>query len=182
MFEHPLGYFCALTVVVYYYVQIFHPQEVSAGRQRVPAPHHRNGPAPREGNAWNKNLCSVGQPLLDTEHARIFAYLDDLSAALACHSDVADVERLWRGLVDCTDAHFMDEERVMREHSFPEIAEHQKLHEQLRTRTLGLGLAVRLVTGRNALGYLRTCWSSHIRTRDMEYSPYLVWDGAVHCN
>ncbi len=82
-----------------------------------------------------KPYYSVGHAELDAEHRQILGILDDLYAAMQQAPNAPATAELWKRLLQYTNTHFRHEERVMREHDYPDLAEHAALHVRLRQRT-----------------------------------------------
>ena len=181
MYDPPTALPLALAITVFYHVYIFHPRFVSCrSPKRVPPPHNNRLVADNRSSL--RSPCTVGQPLLDTQHAQIFSLIDDLRAAIEDGSDKAKLVDLWCRLAQCTESHCGEEERIMQEQCYPRFDAHKAAHDQLRAHTAHLASAGGRPRNQDSLAYLRTCWSNHIRSKDMQYVPYLVWDGAVTCN
>lgn len=120
-----------------------------------------------------KPIYSVGDDALDAQHARIIQIVNELYAALGKGTERAALTPLLDRLVEYTNTHFEYEERIMREHAFPEFDAHKALHDRMRRRTADLREYKHLVTGQDLLRYLKDWWLNHIQNQDKQYTPYL---------
>lgn len=82
---------------------------------------------------WDETFAT-GNALIDTEHQRLFAFAGSLERAI--HEDDAElvVGPFLSDLIQYTETHFRHEETLMREIDYPDIAAHQKIHDDLRSR------------------------------------------------
>lgn len=74
---------------------------------------------------------NIGVELIDAQHQELFKVVNRLQKALAAgraHDELADTLRF---LVRYTQQHFHDEEEVMADIGFEELARHKKLHANL---------------------------------------------------
>ena len=86
------------------------------------------------GIAW-KPSYSVGEPSLDAQHQQILRAINDLWAALDRNVGRETLMPLLDQLLRYADTHFKHEEKLMKEHGYPKLAEHRKAHAKLRKRT-----------------------------------------------
>ena len=86
---------------------------------------------------WDETFAT-GNALIDTEHQRLFAFAGSLERAI--HEDDAElvVGPFLSDLIQYTETHFRYEETLMREIDYPDIAAHQKIHDDLRSRARAL--------------------------------------------
>jgi hemerythrin len=76
---------------------------------------------------WSPRLA-VGVESIDTQHRELFARVNRLLGAMAARDSAAELERLVRFLEDYVRTHFGDEERLMRQHAYPGLEHHRRLH------------------------------------------------------
>ncbi|MBN2581347.1 MAG: hemerythrin family protein [Pirellulales bacterium] len=122
--------------------------------------------------AWN-DYYSVGEPSLDAEHKQIIFCINDLFAALQEGAPAQAVRPVLDCLVQYTLTHFQHEEEVMQAYDFPGLAEHKKLHDQMREKTRTLHERAEAITGQDLLFFLKQWWLEHIQGEDKKYAPYL---------
>ena len=127
--------------------------------------------------AW-KDFYSVGDPSLDAQHKQIFGAINELHDAMQKGKDRAVLKPILDHLLQYTLAHFKHEEQVMREHGYPDFAQHKALHDRIRKRTSDLREHAYLVTGHELLHFLKEWWVGHIQGVDKKYMPYLEPSGS----
>lgn len=120
-----------------------------------------------------KDFYSVGEPSLDAQHRQIFGAINELHEAMQKGKDHAVLKPILDRLLQYTLAHFEHEEQVMREHEYPDFAQHKALHDRIRRRTSDLREHACLVTGRELLYFLKEWWVGHIQGLDKKYMPFL---------
>jgi len=130
------------------------------------------------GHITWKDYYSVGHPRLDTEHKQIIGVINALYDAMQQGPGRQAIKPLLDRLCQYTVSHFKDEEQVMRERNYPELAQHRALHEAIRRKTFDLREHADLVTGRDLLRYLKEWWLGHIQSEDKKYEPYMECAGS----
>ena len=123
---------------------------------------------------WNPEM-SVGVRVLDEDHKRLIAMINELhSAMLAGHSNDA-VGGVLRRLANYTVEHFQREEAFFAETKYPGTVAHKREHEKLKAQvmieiqkfqagTTGLGM--------ETLNFLRDWLKHHIQESDKGYSAH----------
>ncbi len=76
---------------------------------------------------------SVGAPVIDAQHQKLFRMADDLHHAMAAGKGRG---HLGEALIACTCEHCATEEAMMRKTAFPGFAEHHKQHEDLKRQVV----------------------------------------------
>ena len=120
-----------------------------------------------------KAYYSVGDESLDAEHKIIIKMINELYPAVVSGGDDDRVRGILDRLLLYTDTHCKHEEQLMRECEFPELKEHELLHEQLRQRTVELCNKRNHPSGQELLQFLKDCWSEHIQEQDKAFGRYL---------
>jgi hemerythrin len=126
----------------------------------------------RQYITW-KPFYTVNDPAMDAQHRQIIEILNTLYAALDAADAALVTRRAMDQLVRYTHTHFADEERVLKEISYPDLTAHKALHDQMRRRTMALSQNLNLVTARDMLVLLKDWWLEHIQGEDKNYAPYL---------
>jgi hemerythrin len=80
---------------------------------------------------WDDSL-SVGVELIDDEHKMLIQKLRGLSDAFNRRLEQNKILKTLDFLIDYTEFHFTDEERVMTLYSYPGLEEQRKQHEEFR--------------------------------------------------
>jgi hemerythrin len=127
---------------------------------------------------WTDDLL-VGDPRLDHQHKRFFLYA--LRLSIACEQDRGpdEIESALRFLREYAMAHFADEERSMREVSYPYLASHAEAHAKFiaRLQALEADLASHLDKRALALdiAYMAATWfAEHVRQVDRLVARFLA--------
>jgi len=122
--------------------------------------------------AWDPSL-SIGIEPIDSQHQRIVAYINELSAA----HDVKDRDRVSvviSELVDYTKTHFCFEEQLMEASGYPLTEAHKKVHESFVLRLSSL--TERHQNGedvtRKLMSELQIWLTNHIKREDNDYAPF----------
>jgi len=79
---------------------------------------------------WNDSY-KIGHELIDGQHRKLVGMIASLQQSLGEGIEDEVASQTLKGLVDYTQYHFRDEERVMREIGHPEIEQHKYQHRQL---------------------------------------------------
>ena len=74
---------------------------------------------------------SVNVAEIDQQHRHMVDGVNRLFQAMAARSGREALSAAIAELIDCTREHFAAEERLMREHHYPELAAHAQQHAQL---------------------------------------------------
>jgi len=125
---------------------------------------------------WNQSF-SVGDPKLDDQHRRLFAYLNDLHAAWQ-DGQISDPQlEILDNLVIYTRYHCASEENCLKRIDYNLLAEHQQIHADLVARLLARQKAI--ATGRTAdylefLTWFRTQIVDHLKHEDQKYISHLA--------
>lgn len=80
---------------------------------------------------WDDSIA-VGNALIDAQHQKLFAAINDLDRAI--HSPRVDTDQVFQSLlflIDYTRNHFADEERLMAECGYAHLEAHRAEHVQL---------------------------------------------------
>lgn len=76
-------------------------------------------------------IVLLGLPIIDEQHLKIVDMLNSLDEALKHRDSIVQLPEMLEALVSFTDYHFKTEERLMLEYGYPEVVEHQNVHEHL---------------------------------------------------
>jgi len=80
--------------------------------------------------AWN-DLYSVNVPEIDDQHKKLIALANQMYDAMRAGKGRDVLGPVLAELVDYTVYHFEAEERLLRQHGFPEHDEHKEMHDSL---------------------------------------------------
>jgi hemerythrin len=129
---------------------------------------------------WTEEY-SVGIADLDDHHHRLFEILNNLFTLMAEGAEDKPIIRVLEELIDYTHYHFEEEEKVMAKMSYPELAPHKILHQQLIAQLKefyeqaqhGMAIFVATKVANIGLEWLK----SHILLADHKYADYMRQQG-----
>jgi len=119
---------------------------------------------------------SVGIARIDSEHQKLIGLVNDLYAAMLEGRGKAVVDQVLHGMADYTQSHFVNEERLMRLHSYPGYEAHKAEHEKLTAQVKHLQEEARsgkTVVSMEVMRFLQHWVVDHIVGVDKQYSAHL---------
>ena len=125
--------------------------------------------------AW-KAVYETGIVALDKEHQGLIEQVNKLYEAVRDKRGDQVLGEILAMLENYTEVHFKHEEKLMAEYSFPGLAEHQQIHQQLRDAIQQLKAKQPSGTqdlARELLQFLRVWVLEHIVEVDKKYGAYL---------
>ena len=125
---------------------------------------------------WNEKL-SVGVPAMDAQHKKLVALTNRLYDAMASGQGDDVKKDILAELVTYTRVHFVAEERLMREHGYPDFAAHKALHDELTAKVIELNEKVkegRMVPSVSLSNFLKDWLVDHIVQQDKKYGACIV--------
>jgi diguanylate cyclase (GGDEF)-like protein/hemerythrin-like metal-binding protein len=111
----------------------------SEGRNRslaAPMPEHLTGAFPGRSLlevVWD-DAYESGNALIDKQHRRLFHLANSLMAVLTVETPLSEVSLRLETLLAHTSQHFHDEEALLREAHYPDLAKHATIHANLLAR------------------------------------------------
>lgn len=124
-----------------------------------------------------KDEYSVGLDIIDEEHKRLLALINNVLAANLCRTGTVLERQSLDELLDYTEYHFQREEGLMREHGFPDYEGHKAQHDQMRTQ-VKLYLKRYEEKGREILpevaNHLKLWLLQHIAGTDKRLAPFIA--------
>ena len=124
---------------------------------------------------WNEKY-SVGVYELDGQHTGLFGILNDLHDAMMKGQAQSLTGPLLKKLVEYTRKHFKDEEAMMARTSYPGLAAHRVLHQELVKQVesyVGRFERGEITLNVHLLNFLRDWLTNHIQKTDHQYGPWL---------
>lgn len=121
---------------------------------------------------WSPEL-EIGHVAIDRQHKKLF----DLAASMVADRDHVRVMRTLAALSDYVIVHFRDEEKLLEDIGYPELAMHKKLHDGFRARLAKLyanagGMTLEQIA--EEVRRLIDDWLvKHIMVVDRDYTKYL---------
>ena len=126
---------------------------------------------------WTPGLAT-GIELVDTQHKMLLDKLNDISEAIEKQQGTDVIIKTLDFMMDYTDFHFTDEEKHMKEHKYPRLDYHKKMHQEfvdtlnkMITEFKEDGATERLAESVNI--YLFNWLVTHIKGVDGAYGKYL---------
>ena len=114
---------------------------------------------------------SVNRPDIDTQHKELFRLIGELFGDL----DAKQVKTSIFHLFKYTRTHFITEEYLLKETGYPELKNHQKLHEELLSQ-LSEFADMDFHDEQSVLDFKKFAYdwlTSHILEEDLKYARYL---------
>lgn len=123
-----------------------------------------------------QDIYSVGVERIDEQHKNLFAIANRFHAAFERNDTRAVLTAIFNELIDYTAHHFSDEERLLREHNYPDYDRHKANHEKLVA--LVLTYKRQLEGGevgmeQRAMDFIKTWLNGHILGMDRSYRDFV---------
>ena len=128
---------------------------------------------------WDKSY-SVGVLKIDSQHALLFAILNDLHTAMMKGQAQSLTGPLLHQLADYAQSHFSTEETMMAVADYPGLADHKIKHRELAKQVDDYILRYDkgdITLNLKLLDFLSEWLTNHIRKVDMDYSACLLRHG-----
>jgi len=124
--------------------------------------------------AWQDGF-GVGHDGIDADHRRLFELFNAFVFAVKANRADPEIEGVLHELLEYTDRHFDREERLMREHGYPEFATHKTMHDTFVRQLQDVHAALDAGGGQGAfvLGFLGKWLSGHILAVDKKLGAFL---------
>jgi hemerythrin len=124
---------------------------------------------------WSTDL-SVGIPAMDAEHQQLVGLINELYLAMDARDGDSAAPQVLDRVIQYTETHFADEERLMDRYQFPKLAEHTAAHAQLTQQAKQLQadvMAGKRLICISVLMFLKNWIETHIQQEDREYGVYI---------
>lgn len=118
----------------------------------------------------------VGWDPIDRQHKQLVAMLNDFYVAIQEGNDAGTITEMLQRLADYAQDHFVFEERVMKEHEYPDLPKHRLLHLALKDKTdrwLRQSPRAAQDISADVFRFLKGWWTGHILNQDRLFAPYL---------
>ncbi|MDO3378665.1 bacteriohemerythrin [Geoalkalibacter halelectricus] len=135
-------------------------------------------PSPAPGAVlmrWSDEL-SVGVAHLDRQHQQLVDMVNEMFAAMKTGQGDAVIGEILGRLVDYTQKHFFEEERLMKSHQFPDFEEHKAAHTHLVGQVADFQQkfkAGKVSVSSDLFNFLKGWLINHIQGEDKKYGPHL---------
>jgi hemerythrin len=124
---------------------------------------------------WNE-MYSVGHPMMDEQHQQLISIINKLFNAFKEGNAVESVSSILDEMIRYADLHFISEETLLKENSYPNFDEHLACHAAYKQKIqefrnkLDEGV---VNVHYEIIEYLKNWWNNHILKEDMKYSEFL---------
>jgi hemerythrin-like metal-binding protein len=113
---------------------------------------------------------------VDKQHKRLVDLINELYKAMTEGKGNNTLAKILEELVDYTEFHFGDEEKMLEKHNYPDIKRHKEIHKNLVAKINNIKDEFK--TGESSLSvgvltFLKDWLINHIGKIDMKYSKYL---------
>lgn len=129
------------------------------------------------GFEWQKEY-ETGIPKIDGQHRELFKRIDNLTLALYGNKGKDELRRLITYLKSYIEEHFTYEEGLISRTAYPDLADHQRKHNQLVDYLLKLDSEIMTRGADNYLAiqvekFIREWWEEHELLYDKKYVSYI---------
>ncbi len=124
---------------------------------------------------WSEKL-SVGVIEMDRQHQRLVQLINHLYDAMAAGKGDDVKKQVLGELVTYTKVHFAAEQCLMREHGYPHLIDHERLHDQLTAKVVELNEKIqsgKMVPSVSLGTFLKDWLVTHIVEEDKKYGQYI---------
>jgi hemerythrin-like metal-binding protein len=127
---------------------------------------------------WSDRF-SVGVGTLDEQHQTLIGMMNQLIDTPNVDSNSTIITDLLNGMIEYATTHFVEEERLMGVHNYPDFLPHQEQHVAFMKKTAEFcsveeGTVVVHDFSETVLAYLRAWWIQHIQVDDMKYKSLFI--------
>lgn len=118
----------------------------------------------------------------DDQHKKLINMVNDLHDAMRVGKGKEVLEKIMAGLIQYTNTHFADEERLMKLLGYPGYERHKKEHNLLVMQVIDVQRKYNeggAVLSQSVMTFLRDWLQKHIQGVDENYGPFLNGKGVV---
>ncbi|MDP8208184.1 MAG: bacteriohemerythrin [Candidatus Electryonea clarkiae] len=125
--------------------------------------------------SW-KDEYSVGVPLFDEQHKKIFGFINDLGDAISGYEEHAVLRQVLYDLIMYTKVHFSDEEYNLYLYKYDDYEKHKEEHDKLAREVIDFALEFcsKPDLSVEVMGFLKDWILNHILKSDKEYHDLFV--------
>ncbi len=128
--------------------------------------------------AWN-DAYSVKVRQFDDQHKKLIEIVNKLHDAMKEGRGSQVMGDVFKSIATYTQKHFADEERLMKQHGFPDYEKHKMGHYRLVMQVVDIQelAAGRTPIPQNVMNFLKDWLVNRIQGEDKKYGPYLNGKG-----
>ncbi len=130
---------------------------------------------------WSDDL-SVGIEHIDRQHQKLVTLINQMFSAMKSGQGDGVLQDILAQLVDYTQKHFFEEERMMKSHGYPDFEEHKAAHAHLVGQVADFQKkfkAGKVSVSSDLFNFLKGWLINHIQGTDKKYGPYLNQRGVL---
>lgn len=149
------------------------PKRQTATRT-TPAARHSAGPSLIY---WNDKY-SLGVPPMDRQHRRLVDLINRLFVCMNQGADMSEMKGVMDELIDYTQRHFADEERLMAKYGYPTLTAHRLKHEKLVAEVAEMYREFdsrgKTIVSLKLMRFLKQWLLEHILVEDRKYAGHIL--------
>lgn len=125
---------------------------------------------------WTDKL-SVGVAQFDAEHKKLVGMVNELFDAVQSGHGKEALGKILDGLIAYTKTHFANEERLLQQHGYGDLAAHKREHEALAQQVVDVQrkyhAGATATLSMEVMNFLKNWLVKHIQGSDRKYGVYL---------
>lgn len=124
---------------------------------------------------WNDSY-SVKVKQFDDQHKKLVDMVNNLHEHMKQGKGAEGAKQVLSSLVTYTQTHFADEERLMKQHNYPNFEQHKKEHNQLVMKVSDVKKLIdegKMLISQELMSFLKDWLVKHIQGEDKKYGPFL---------
>jgi len=125
--------------------------------------------------SWN-SFYQTGVEIIDKEHQKMFEIVNDILTKVDEGVDKTQIQEVWNQLVSITESHFLHEEKMMVEHRYPDVSEHEVEHENLLSELKEIQFRYpmdQITLNEHLIEVLKKWLFTHILNSDIKFTDFL---------
>lgn len=125
---------------------------------------------------------SIKVKQFDNQHIKIVNLVNELHDAMKVGKGKDVLGKIFNELISYTATHFADEEKVLAQYAYPDLAQHKAIHANLVKQVLDLQqkfASDKPILTNDVMVFLKDWLVKHIQGDDMKYGAYLNTKGVV---
>ncbi|MBU0982337.1 MAG: bacteriohemerythrin [candidate division Zixibacteria bacterium] len=126
---------------------------------------------------WSDHLYSIKVPEIDAQHRRLLELINELHDEIGAGRGNEDIGRFLAAIVEYVRFHFAEEERIMKESSYPGLESHRQMHVDLVNQIVAMLRKLKKgtpISSFQLLSFLKQWWDGHICEDDKRLGAYLT--------
>jgi len=123
---------------------------------------------------WS-DTYSVQVSQFDDQHKKLIEMLNDLHDSMKVGKGKEALGKILKSLIQYTAMHFSSEERLMKQHNYPDYEQHKKEHNQLVMKVQDVQkkyLEGSTILSQEVMNFLKEWLRNHIQGEDKKYGIF----------